>query len=72
MSNPFEDGTAHYCALRNDEGQYSIWPTSIEVPPGWKIAFGPSIRADCLEYIEAHWKDMRPQSLASSQIADAR
>jgi MbtH protein len=69
MSNPFEDGKTLYCALINDEGQYSLWPTSIEVPSGWKNAFGPSNRTDCLDYIETHWKDMRPRSLMASQLA---
>jgi MbtH protein len=69
MSNPFEDGTSLYYALTNDEGQYSLWPTSIEVPSGWKNAFGPSNRTECLDHIETRWKDMRPRSLIASQLA---
>jgi len=68
MSNPFEGETALYCALINDEGQYSLWPTSVAVPSGWKNAFGPMTRTDCLDYIERHWKDMRPRSLMISRL----
>jgi MbtH protein len=63
MSNPFEDANASYRALVNDEDQYSLWPTSIAVPEGWTVAFGPDSRAACLEFIEQNWTDMRPKSL---------
>jgi len=63
MSNPFEDANASYGALVNDEDQYSLWPTSIAVPEGWTVAFGPDSRAACLEFIEQNWTDMRPKSL---------
>jgi uncharacterized protein YbdZ (MbtH family) len=64
MSNPFEaeDGVFH--VLVNDEGQHSLWPAFIDVPTGWKIVHGSDTRAACLEYIEKHWIDMRPASLA--------
>jgi MbtH protein len=63
MSNPFEaeDGTFH--ALVNDEGQYSLWPSFVDVPAGWRIAHGSDTRAACLAYIEKNWTDMRPLSL---------
>lgn len=63
MSNPFDDENGSYFALVNDEGQYSLWPTFVEVPPGWSIAHPEDTRQACLDYITEHWTDMRPKSL---------
>ena len=63
MTNPFEDPDAVYLVLVNDEGQHSLWPASIAVPAGWVIAHDKDSRSNCLEYVEEHWTDMRPNSL---------
>ncbi|MFG1695501.1 MbtH family protein [Nonomuraea sp. NPDC049309] len=62
-TNPFEDENGSYLVLVNDENQHSLWPADIDVPAGWRTAFGPAARAACLEHIETHWTDMRPASL---------
>jgi uncharacterized protein YbdZ (MbtH family) len=65
LTNPFESDTIDYRVLTNDEGQYSLWPNFREFPDGW-TATGPTGRRQaCLEWIEAHWTDMRPKSLAN-------
>jgi MbtH protein len=64
-TNPFEDETAEYYALVNDEGQYSLWPAFATVPDGWTVAHGTATRAACLEFIEREWTDMRPASLVA-------
>jgi MbtH protein len=66
MTNPFEDEDRPYLALRNDEGQYSLWPAWLEVPAGWQVALPSASRAECLAYIEENWVDMRPRSLAEA------
>jgi MbtH protein len=72
MTNPFEDENGTYLALVNEEGQYSLWPNSVEIPSGWAIAHGPDKRTACLDHIEASWTDMRPKSLIRAmQQADA-
>ncbi|WP_329520947.1 MbtH family protein [Spirillospora sp. NBC_01491] len=65
MTNPFDDPDAAFLVLVNDEGQHSLWPAFAEVPAGWAAAFGPGPRAGCLEYVETHWTDLRPRSLAA-------
>lgn len=60
VSNPFEDPNASYCALINEQDQYSLWPAGIDVPSGWTVVHGPTDRESCLEYIEAQWTDIRP------------
>ncbi|OHV48188.1 MbtH family protein [Frankia sp. B2] len=63
MTNPFEDESASYFVLVNDEGQYSLWPVFAEVPGGWSIVHGEDSRKACLDFIEENWTDMRPKSL---------
>ncbi|UNZ21241.1 MbtH family protein [Streptomyces sp. 891-h] len=64
MTNPFEDEDAHYLVVVNDENQHSLWPAWADVPAGWTVAHPEADRATCLDYIERHWTDMRPRSLA--------
>lgn len=64
MANPFEDDQAEYYVLVNDEGQHSLWPSFAEVPAGWIVTHGAATRAECLDYVEENWTDMRPRTLA--------
>jgi uncharacterized protein YbdZ (MbtH family) len=65
LTNPFEaeDGVFH--VLVNDEGQHSLWPTFIDVPAGWRIVHNSDTRTACLQFVEKHWIDLRPKSLAN-------
>jgi MbtH protein len=63
MSNPFDAQDAQYLVLRNEEGQHSLWPDHIAVPPGWHVVLAASDRAACTAFIESAWTDMRPRSL---------
>ena len=65
MSNPFEDEEGVFHVLINDEGQHSLWPSFVDVPPGWRIVHEAQSRAACLEYIEKNWTDMRPKTLVT-------
>ena len=66
MANPFEDDTAEYLVLVNEEKQYSLWPAFKEVPLGW-TAVGPrGKRRECLNWIDENWTDMRPKSLVDA------
>ncbi len=62
-SNAFDDENASFFVLVNDEEQHSLWPVFADVPAGWRVAYGEAPRADCLEYIEQNWTDIRPKSL---------
>ncbi|MCG5218592.1 MbtH family protein [Streptosporangium sp. KLBMP 9127] len=68
MTNPFDDSDAIFLVLVNDEGQHSLWPEFAAVPAGWIIAFGPAGRAACLDYVTAHWTDLRPRGLAGRAV----
>lgn len=71
MTNPFEDENGTYLALINHEGQYSLWPSFVEVPAGWTVAHPEDTRQACLDYIEKTWTDMRPLSLVRTMDEDA-
>ncbi len=64
-TNPYDDDGGTFCALVNEEGQYSLWPAFAEVPRGWSVALGPDTRQACLDHVEANWTDMRPLSLVA-------
>ncbi|WP_405883200.1 MULTISPECIES: MbtH family protein [unclassified Streptomyces] len=68
MSNPFEKSDAQYVVLVNDELQYSLWPIDGAVPAGWSVALPAAPRQVCLDYIEEHWTDMRPKSVAQAEF----
>jgi MbtH protein len=70
MSNSFDDDTARFLVLVNDEGQHSLWPVFADVPAGWTVAYGEDDRQSCLAYIEKSWTDMRPKSLADAMAAE--
>jgi MbtH protein len=70
MANPFEISDGSYYVLINAEGQYSIWPSFVEVPAGWTIFYGLETRQSCLDYINTHWNDMRPNSLIAATAAE--
>jgi MbtH protein len=70
VTNPFEDPDGRYLVLVNDEGQYSLWPSFIDVPPGWTVVKPEDSRTACLEFIEENWVDMRPASLVRAMDGD--
>ena len=57
------EDTATYVVVVNHEEQYSIWPADQELPNGWRAIGARGPKAECLEYIDEHWVDMRPLSL---------
>jgi MbtH protein len=56
-----------YRVVVNHEGQYSIWPTGRENPPGWRDEGTVGNKAECLSRIDVVWTDMRPLSVRSAR-----
>lgn len=52
-----------YAVVRNHEGQYSVWCADRPAPDGWAAVGKTGTKAECLEFIDLHWTDMRPASL---------
>lgn len=55
-----------YVVVRNDEEQYSIWRTSLDVPAGWHVVGGPRTEDDAIAWIDREWTDMRPKSVRTA------
>lgn len=72
MLNPLDAETGEFLVLVNDEGQYSLWPAFREPPVGWRRAAVSGVRQACLDWIEANWTDMRPNSLAAADSRSKR
>lgn len=69
-ANPFDDDNGRFFVLVNEEEQHSLWPEFADVPAGWRVVYGLSDRAACLEYIEQNWPDIRPKSLRERLAQD--
>jgi MbtH protein len=65
MANPFDAADSEFLVLRNLDNQHSLWPLFLDIPDGWVKIFGPSLKMDCLEFIENSWKDIRPLRIPS-------
>lgn len=66
MTNPFDDPDGRFLVLRNDEGQYSLWPNFAEPPSGWVTVHPEDTRAACLAYVEANWSELTPAGTAAT------
>ena len=62
LKNWLIDGD-EFIVLINDEVQYSIWPSAISFPLGWKQIGQAGSKAECLSFVQQAWTDMRPRSL---------
>jgi len=66
-----EEDTQAYKVVVNHEEQYSILPVDRENPLGWRDAGKSGPKAECLDYINEVWTDMRPLSLRRKMDEDA-
>lgn len=55
--------TTRYTVLINDEEQYSLWLKELKVPDGWTSLGFEGTRAECREFVDRRWTDLRPKSL---------
>jgi MbtH protein len=53
-----EDGR-RYDVVRNDAGQFSVWPADRSVPPGWMPVGVAGSKEDCLAHIDVVWTALR-------------
>ncbi|MGW4276439.1 MbtH family protein, partial [Streptomyces seoulensis] len=65
------DENTRYQVLRNDEEQYSLWPVDVDVPAGWQPVGKEGTEAECSDYVDEVWTDMRPRSLRAATSLSA-
>jgi len=58
--NPFDDPQQDCLVLINAYQQYSLWPAFRALPAGWRSVFGPRPQAECMNWLNANWRDIRP------------
>ncbi len=61
-TNPFDDDDGMFSVVVNDEEQHSLWHPG-RGSRGLRKVFGEATRAECLDYVERNWTDIRPRSL---------
>lgn len=69
MAADDQEDRRQYTVVMNHEEQYSIWPTGKQIPAGWVAVGKEGLKAECLQYIEEVWVDMRPLSLRKKMEA---
>jgi MbtH protein len=51
-----------YLVVINDLSQLSIWPARRALPAGWRSISVIGDREQCLQHIEASWREMQPRT----------
>lgn len=62
LLNAFDNPDGKFVVLVNDEVQYSLWPSKLPQPSGWRTASPVGSREECQELVESAWADLRPAS----------
>lgn len=52
------DGFDTFCVLKNDRGEYSLWPAERDVPLGWEQVGPTGGRDECLAWVSEVWTDV--------------
>ncbi|MEU5693025.1 MbtH family NRPS accessory protein [Actinosynnema sp. NPDC020468] len=53
---------SRHTVVINDEEQYSVWPSALPVPAGWRPVAEHDSREEALAHVETVWTDLRPAS----------
>ncbi|MFD8750300.1 amino acid adenylation domain-containing protein [Kitasatospora sp. NPDC059577] len=48
--------SGRHAVVRNDDGQYALWPGDLTVPGGWHRVYGPAERSECRAWVEREWQ----------------
>ncbi|WP_353955255.1 MbtH family protein [uncultured Thalassospira sp.] len=68
--NIFDDESVVFDVVVNDCDQYSIWPSNIKVPLGWRVSLVNKSRKDCLDFIKLKWPDISPRRTPSGLMSN--
>ncbi|MGW2373188.1 amino acid adenylation domain-containing protein [Kitasatospora sp. NPDC001683] len=48
--------SGRHAVVRNEDGQYALWPGDLTLPAGWRQVYGPAGRAQCRAWVERNWQ----------------
>lgn len=65
--NPFDNSQAQFYILCNARQQYSLWPESCALPPGWQVACCAQPLAACEAWLATHWTTLTPAHYAQTR-----
>lgn len=65
------DGFDDYTVLKNDRGEYSLWPAGRDVPAGWAQVGPTGGREECLAWVNEVWTDVGLQVARQDGLQDA-
>ena len=49
-----------YRVVINDHKQYSIWPTTMDLPRGWSDTGKTGTKEECVDYMREIWPGLDP------------
>ena len=64
FSNPFDNPQGQFAILRNDQGQYSLWPQQCALPAGWRVVGDPRSQEAGQQGRAEHWQTLSPSYYA--------
>ena len=53
MTHPLDNPQGEFLVLDNAQGQTSVWPAPLNVPPGWSVVSGIASLEECRAFIES-------------------
>ncbi len=53
---PTDARSGRHAVVRNENGQYALWPGDLTVPAGWHTVHGPAGRDECRAWVEREWR----------------
>ncbi|ETZ97881.1 MbtH family NRPS accessory protein [Mycobacterium kansasii] len=61
--NPFDNEGATLSAFVNDEKQYGLWSTFVDVASSWRGSLRSGFSRCTPEYLYKNWTNIRPKAL---------
>lgn len=71
LTNPFDNEEGLFQVLRNDVGEFSLWPAPLTVPVGWDIALDTVPANEAEAWVREQWTSLTPAHRVRRQVIGA-
>lgn len=68
MTNLFDNEEGVFHVLRNDVGEFSLWPSHLTVPVGWDVALDTVPSKEAEEWVRENWTSLTPAHRVGLQV----